>query len=94
PAVEPEAAQYYAEPDYAPAAPEAAQVSYCAAYSDLPQAPAFSEPAQEDYFSSFEDELSQTLAPELTPQPVADTSAFDFSDIGREPQQEYVVPSY
>ncbi|MBX8800862.1 hypothetical protein HBA92_08865 [Ochrobactrum sp. MR28] len=94
PAVEPEATQYYAEPDYAPAAPEAAQDSYYAAYSDLPQAPAFSEPAQEDYFSSFEDELSQTLAPELTPQPVADTSAFDFSDIGREPQQEYVVPSY
>lgn len=94
PAAEPEATQYYAELDYAPAAPEVAQDSYYAAYSDLPQAPAFSEPVQEDYFSSFEDELSQTLAPEPALQPVADTSAFDFSDIGREPQQEFIAPSY
>lgn len=94
PAAEPEAAQYYAEPDYARVAPETVQDSYYAAYSDLPQAPAFSEPVQEDYFSSLEDQLNQSFADEPAPQPVADTSAFDFSDIGREPQQEFVAPSY
>lgn len=96
-AAEPEATQYYAEPDYAQTASAASQDSYYAAYSDLPQETGFSEPAQavqDDYFSSLEEQLNQNFADEPAPQPAADVSAFDFSDIGREPQQEFVAQSY
>lgn len=94
PSVEPDAAQYYAEPDYAQATPAASQDSYYAAYSDLPQAPAFSEPVQDDYFTSLDNALNESFADEPAPQPLADTSAFDLSEIGREPQQEFVAQTY
>lgn len=105
PAFQQDAPQYYDEtPVYAPEplAAEAAQDSYYQAYSALPQDPAFSEPAQtvaDDYFTSLDNELNQNFGADPVSQAAVqsaqlDTPAYDFSEIGREPQQEFAPQTY